>query len=132
MRTFALRLHPGQDLQRELVAFARANALQAAFVMTCVGSLRQATLRLANKDEASFYEDKFEIVSLVGTISLDGPHLHIALSDGTGRMLGGHVLDGNLIYTTAEIVLGELDHLTFTRPVDPETTYDELDIQPRR
>jgi predicted DNA-binding protein with PD1-like motif len=131
LTTYALRLRPGQDLRKELVAFAASNGLEAAFVLTCVGSLRHAALRLANKPDTTHYEDKFEILSLVGTLCADGPHLHIALSDGTGRTLGGHVQDGNLIYTTAEIVLGDLPAFSFCRPLDAETGYDELEIKER-
>ena len=131
MRTFALRLHPGQDPRRELVAFAQQHGLQAAFVLTCVGSLRRAALRLANQPTTTYYDDKFEICALVGTLSPDGPHLHIALSDGRGVSIGGHLQEGSEIYTTAEIVLGELTDVVFSRPLDPETTYDELVISPR-
>ena len=59
--------------------------------MTCVGSLRKAALRLADRDETTLYQGKFEIVSLVGTLSVDGPHLHIALADGARKMIGGHL-----------------------------------------
>lgn len=131
MKTYALRLHPHQDLRLELEAFARAHQLQAAFILTCVGSLRHAALRLANQPDTTHYEDKFEILSLVGTLSPDGPHLHVALSDGTGRTIGGHLQPGNLIYTTAEIVIAELSDKQFSRPIDPETTYDELVITDR-
>lgn len=131
LNAFALRLHPHQDLRKELEAFAHSRGLHAAFVLTCVGSLRHAALRLANKDETTHYDDKFEILSLVGTLSPDGPHLHIALADGTGRTIGGHLMEGNLIYTTAEIVVGELPDVRFSRPIDPETTYDELQIEHR-
>ena len=131
MRTFALRLHPGQDPRRELVAFAQQHDLKAAFVLTCVGSLRRAALRLANQPTTTYYDDKFEICALVGTISPDGPHLHVALSDGRGVSIGGHLQEGSEIYTTAEIVLGELTDVVFSRPLDPETTYDELVISPR-
>jgi uncharacterized protein len=129
MKAFALRLHPHQDLRQELESFARSRELRAAFVLTCVGSLRHAALRLADKDDTTHYEDKFEILSLVGTLSPDGAHLHIALADGTGRTIGGHLMEGNLIYTTAEIVVGELAGVRFSRPIDPETTYDELLVE---
>lgn len=99
--------------------------------MTCVGSLRHAALRLADQPSTTEYEAKFEILSLVGTLSPDGPHLHIALADSAGTTIGGHLQAGNLIYTTAEIVIGELDQPVFTRPIDPETTYDELAIAER-
>lgn len=131
MTVYALRLHPGQDLKRELDAFAKINHLQAAFVVTCVGSLRKVALRPANQKEPMLREAKYEIVSLVGTLSPDGSHLHIALSDSTGATIGGHLLEGNEIYTTAEIVLGEADQLQFNRETDPETTFKELKIRNR-
>lgn len=131
MQLFALRLHPGQDLGLELGRFVGENGLQAAFILTCVGSLRQAALRLANRSETTLYEDKFEIVSLVGTLDAGGYHLHLSLSDGGGRTLGGHLMEGCLIYTTAEIVIGEAEHLLFSRPFDPETGYPELEVTRR-
>jgi uncharacterized protein len=131
MKTYALRLRPQQDLKQALEAFQREHALQASFVLTCVGSLRQAALRFANQPGTTLLEGKFEIVSLAGTFSPDGPHLHISISDHTGQTIGGHLQEGSLIFTTAEIVLGELEELSFGRPVDPETGYDELSIQPR-
>jgi uncharacterized protein len=131
MKILALRLRPGQDVGQELSRFVRANSLQASFIITCVGSLRQAALRLANRSETTIYEDKFEIVSLVGTLDAAGYHLHISLSDGQGHMIGGHLMEGCLVYTTAEIVLGEANQLVFSRPFDPETGYPELEISGR-
>jgi uncharacterized protein len=128
MKIHPLRLHPGQDLLKELIQFTQSEHIQAACILTCVGSLRQANLRLANHSTGTAYKDKFEIVSLVGTLSPDGPHLHMALSDGTGKTTGGHVLEGCLIYTTAEIVFGILEDVVFRRELDPETTYHELVI----
>ncbi|MEP7358699.1 MAG: PPC domain-containing DNA-binding protein, partial [Anaerolineales bacterium] len=97
MKTYAFRLKPGQDLKRELVAFTAAQGLRAGFILTCVGSVRQAALRLANKPDTTMYEGKMEIVSLTGTLCADGPHLHISLSDGRGVTIGGHLQDGSLI-----------------------------------
>ena len=129
MKTYALRLHPHEDLKQALEGFRQAQGLQAGLVLTCVGSLRRAALRFANQPNTDILEEKFEIVSLVGTLSPDGPHLHISISDGTGQTVGGHLQAGTLIYTTAEIVLGELEEVTFRREVDPETGYDELAVR---
>ncbi|MCS7002371.1 MAG: DNA-binding protein [Dehalococcoidia bacterium] len=132
MRVFALRLRPGQDLRRELVAFAAQRDIRAGVVLTCVGSLRRAALRMAAQAETTILEDAFEIVSLVGTLSPEGPHLHLAVSDGAGRMVGGHLQDGAIVRTTAEIAIADLAEYAFTRPVDPETGYDELLVSPRQ
>lgn len=131
LQAYALRLRPGDDLKRALVAFARANKLQAGAIVTCVGSLREARLRLADRPDATTFQGKFEIVSLVGTLTEAGAHLHLAIADGQGRTVGGHLVDGCSIYTTAEIVVGELAELSFRRAPDPVTTYQELEIGPR-
>lgn len=129
-RVYALRLRPGQDLKREIVAFAQQHQIEAGYIITCVGSLQKVSLRLANQPAATEWEDKFEIVSLTGTLSANhGVHLHAAVSDGTGKTIGGHVTDGNIVYTTAEIVIGDAQDLRFTRPRDSVTTYNELFIE---
>ncbi|MCL4828519.1 MAG: DUF296 domain-containing protein [Caldilinea sp.] len=129
MQTYALRLHPHQDLKRELDTFARTHDLEAACVLTCVGSLRRAVLRFANQSEASELEGKFEIVSLTGTLSKYGSHYHISISDGEGRTWGAHLLEGCQIYTTAEIVIAALPGVSFLRELDSATGYDELYIR---
>lgn len=130
LRTYALRLHPGADLRQQLVAFVQAHRIAAGTLLTCVGSLTDVTLRLANQDGPTTYQGHFEIVSLVGTLSTHGSHLHLAVADSTGRTLGGHLLDGCRVYTTAEIVLGALPALEFRRETDPTFGYQELTVRP--
>lgn len=126
LQVVAIRLRPGQDLKQTLDAWARENAVQAAVVLTCVGSLRRAALRLADQPGPTLFEGKFEIVSLTGTLSVYGSHYHIAISDAVGQTLGGHLMEGSLVYTTAEIALGVLPGVRFERRFDPESGYDEL------
>ncbi|MDO7885114.1 PPC domain-containing DNA-binding protein [Hymenobacter cheonanensis] len=131
LTAYALRLKPGDDLRQQLMAFVAAHHLEAGAVLTCVGSLTEVSLRLANQEKATHYRGHFEIVSLVGTLSATGGgHLHLAVADSTGRTLGGHLLDGCRIYTTAEIVLGALPALRFTRQTDPAFGYKELVVEP--
>lgn len=126
----ALRLSPQQDLKAELDALAIAQNLEAACILTCVGSLTRAVLRLAGQSEPTTYDGRFEMVSLVGLLSRHGSHYHMAIADDTGRTLGGHVLAGCQVYTTAEIVIGILPHTRFVRELDPATGYRELSIEP--
>jgi predicted DNA-binding protein with PD1-like motif len=130
LKTYALRLKPGDDLRQELQAFVQTHKLAAGTMVTCVGSLTVATLRLANQEGPTVYKGHFEIVSLVGTLSTNGSHLHLAVSDSTGRTIGGHLLDGCRVYTTAEIVLGELQGLDFRRETDATFGYKELVVRP--
>lgn len=115
-----------------LERFAEVQHLRAGFVAAIVGSLRHARIRLANQPEVTDFEGKFEIVSLSGTLTAEGSHLHLSISDETGRTLGGHLVEGCLIYTTAEVILGELPALTFSREHDPATTYPELVVTARQ
>jgi predicted DNA-binding protein with PD1-like motif len=126
------RLRPGQDLRQQIEAFVKAHNIRAGFILTAVGSLRSATIRLADQKDPTTFAGKFEIVSLVGTMGLDGVHLHISIADSTGRTIGGHLVEGCLVYTTAEIVVGEARGLTFTREQDRETGYKELMIRTGR
>jgi predicted DNA-binding protein with PD1-like motif len=130
MKTFALRLHPGEDPKQTLDLFAESQHLEAGCVLTCVGSLRKAALRFANQEQTDILDGKFEIVSLTGVLSIHGSHYHIAIADGEGRTFGAHLMDGSEVYTTAEIVLAELEDARFLRTFDSQTGYPELDIQP--
>lgn len=130
-RWYALRLRPGQDLLSGLQQFARDRDLQAACVVSCAGSLTRASVRYANQPAASSREGHFEIVSLSGTLTRDGAHLHVSLADSTGATFGGHLMTGSLIYTTAEIVLAELPDITLAREPDSTFGYRELVPKPR-
>lgn len=125
----ALRLSPGQDLVLALKEWTNTHHIEAAAIVTCVGSLRESHLRLANRDSGSRFHQKMEILGLSGTLSPDGPHLHISLADGDGRTIGGHILDGCLVHTTAEIVLCTLPGLRFGRRLDESTGYRELVVE---
>ncbi len=128
-RPIALRLLPGQDLKTELMRLARDRQLKAAAVVTCVGSLKGASLRLAGRPDTLELEGPLEIVSLVGTISQAGVHLHLSVANREGVTRGGHLMEGSPVYTTAEIVVLELEGLEFTRQEDPATGFQELRIR---
>ena len=132
MTTLSFRLRPGQDLKLALDELVQHNRITAGTLLTCVGSLTDVALRLANQDEATHYRGHFEIVSLVGTLSANGSHVHLAVSDSTGRTLGGHLMAGCKIYTTAEIVVGLLPDVIFTREPDPTFGYRELVVRKKK
>ncbi len=129
MTLFPLRLLPGQDILAELERVADEHDVEAACVMTCVGSLTKAVLRFANQADATEMQGHFEIVSLTGILSKHGSHFHIAISDESGKTIGAHLLHGSNVYTTAEIVLATLPGYRFLRTFDPQTGYPELEIQ---
>lgn len=131
-KTYAIRLKPGQDLKKELIAFVQQKGIGAGWIATCAGSLTQYNIRFANQPEGSKGQGHFEIVSLTGTLSVNGSHIHISVSDSTGSTIGGHLLDENLVYTTAEIVIQATDDLTFTREKDGTTPWEELQVKEKK
>ena len=128
MDVIAIRLKPGEDLKQSLLRYCIDQEIDAACMLSCVGSLRQAAIRFANQPEGIGFEQPLEIVSLEGTLSQYGIHLHIVVSDSEGQVIGGHLMDGSTIYTTAEIVLGIVLNTIFKREIDPLTGYRELTI----
>ncbi|KAL4502259.1 hypothetical protein ABPG72_000494 [Tetrahymena utriculariae] len=139
---YADRFHPNQDLMTQILNITSFYNLQATNIQTCVGSVLYCGIRIVNQNFlTNFTSGPYEIVSLVGTISKGSlPHIHIALSDKYGSVIGGHLpsleerqrynqTDFSCpIYTTAEMILSENVNLVFQRPIDPQTTFDELQI----
>jgi predicted DNA-binding protein with PD1-like motif len=136
MRAHAFRLTPGTDLKAGLEQLTQAHALRAGCILSCVGSLSRARLRMPSPiGEAAPIRDfvePMEIVSLTGTLGPDGLHVHISLARPDGACVGGHVVQGCIVNTTAELVIGELPQAEFRRLPDPATGYNELSVQPRR
>ena len=128
-KTFAFRLKPGEDLRKGIEAFVNANDIKAGWIASCAGSLTDYSIRFANQPGASNGQGHFEIVSLTGTVSVNGSHMHISISDSTGKTIGGHLLDSNIVYTTAEIILQQSDDFVFTREKDGSTPWEELQIK---
>lgn len=131
MKLLSIRLKPGQDLKQELKNFVLDQQIQAGLILTAIGSLQKATIRYANQPNSSVLTEKFEILSLNGTLSMHGMHLHIVLGDRAGQVIGGHLTDGCIIYTTAEIVIGKILSQTFLRTLDQKTGFLELEIKER-
>ncbi|MCB9637368.1 MAG: DNA-binding protein [Myxococcales bacterium] len=129
LQTLSTRLLPGTDLKQALTEVVQQHELPAACILSCVGSLKQASLRMAGQKETEVFIGPWEIVSLTGTLSPTGIHLHVAVSDTKGDTIGGHLMDGSTIHTTAEIIIGVLPALLFRREPDAKTGYNELIIE---
>lgn len=130
-KVYAFRLKPKDDLKNSMLAFAEENKIRAGSIVTCVGSLEQFHIRLANQKNGELKKGFFEIVSLSGTFSNTSCHLHISISDEAGVTIGGHLLDQSIIYTTAEIVVLKLTDLYFERELDSTYGFKELVITKR-
>ena len=118
-----LRLHPGDDLRLKLQAMGLTG-----FVMAGIGSLAGAQIRLAGAAGPTAIDGPLEILTLSGSLTPEGVHLHASLSDAAGRVVGGHVCAGCVVLTTAEILVAPLPPGSLGRRFDPATGYTELVI----
>jgi predicted DNA-binding protein with PD1-like motif len=126
------RLKPHEDLKQSIMDFAAKHHIRAGIIVTCVGSLEQFNLRFANQSKGQSQKGYFEIVSMTGTFNESSMHLHLSVSDEAGKTIGGHLLENNLIYTTAEIAIAELNDVEFDRETDPVYGYKELVIRKKQ
>jgi uncharacterized protein len=129
LKGYAFRLRPHEDLKKCIQQFAKTNRLKAGAILSAVGSVKQLNIRFANQPDGTRITGFFEIVSLTGTFSETSCHIHICVSDASGQTLGGHLLDDNLIYTTAEIIVVNLYDLEFIRLMDTTYNYKELVVR---
>ena len=129
VKAYAFRLKPGEDLKQGIQKFITEKQIKAGWISTCVGSLTHYSIRFANQPNANTDSGHFEIVSLTGSLSVNGSHIHISLSDSTGKTIGGHLMEGCKIYTTAEIVILASNTFVFKREKDGTTPWEELKVE---
>ncbi len=129
MKIHAFRLTRGADLKKEIIRFTSEKGMRAGCVLTCVGQLTRATLRMPGGKIIRDFEEEFEIVSLVGTVGNKDAHLHMSLSNIKGDCIGGHLKDGCLVGITAEVVIAEFEDRSFLREFDKGTGYEELAVK---
>ena len=122
------RLTKGMDLKKKIEEYAINNKVSGV-ILSCVGSLSKLVIRLADGKSILEKEDSFEIVSITGTLSQDGVHIHISVSDNNGNTIGGHLKNGCIVNTTAEVCIQLFDDIEFKREYDKSTGYNELDIK---
>ena len=128
MNLLPVRLKPGDDLRRALEALV-GPAAPSAFVISGIGSLGEARLRFADAASETVLAGPFEIISINGSITPDGAHLHMSVSNSEGRVSGGHVGYGNIVRTTVEAVLVLLPEWSLGREFDAATGFNELFIR---
>jgi predicted DNA-binding protein with PD1-like motif len=132
MESLPLRLSPGADLRASLEDAVSSRSYAAAFVVSGIGSLRDARLRLAGAREPELIRGDLEILTLAGTVASNGSHLHMSVADSGGRVMGGHVAHGCTVRTTAEVLLLLLPDWSLAREPDPATGFAELVVRRRR
>jgi len=132
--SFVLVFDTGDDVTKELLAFARTQAIDAAS-FSGIGAFERVTLGYFELDKRDYkhipVNEQVEVVSLVGNIARgdDGPklHAHVVVGKRDGSAFGGHLIDAR-VRPTLEIVLVETPaHLR--RRSDPATGLALIDLK---
>src|ERR1700758_3411339 len=84
MQIHPVRLSPGDDLRVAVESLLGQQASHAAFVIQGIGSLSVAQLRFAGAETPTELRGDLEILTLAGSVSPDGAHLHMSVSDAQG------------------------------------------------
>lgn len=110
-----IRIKPDQRIPDEILKYCQAEKITSAVILSMLGSLRSIELGFLKKLPGKFITKKFkgplEIISGTGTIATKENetiiHIHMEISDEK-RAIGGHLISG-VIFSTAEIIIAELD-----------------------
>ena len=108
MQSLPLKLEPGSDLRHSLEELARREGI-TGFVLGVVGNLNRAAFQCPGQPQPTVLEGDLEVITLNGTISPDGVHLHLSLSDGACQVWGGHLEPGTLVQKGVDLLVGVLD-----------------------
>ena len=132
MKTYAVRLRRGSDLLGSIRTFCAEQGIKAGVLLSGVGCVTKARVRDASGVTIAEVNEPMEIVSLMGTVSEKRCHLHVAFSKEDLTVVGGHLVEGCIINTTCELVIGEQEGYVYDVEFDEETGYDELIVQQRQ
>ena len=116
MRALPVHLEAGADLRASLEQIARLEQA-SGFVLSVVGNMRQACFACPGQDAPTVLQGELEIITLQGTLSPEGVHLHLSFSDPSCQMWGGHLEHGSEVLKGADILIGWLQE----SPLNPGT-----------
>jgi predicted DNA-binding protein with PD1-like motif len=143
-RVIVARVMPGSDLLEALRCVVRDEEIEAGVILSVVGLLERARLRNCKRlpdaypitDENRTYlsfDKPLEVLCASGNITmLEGEplvHTHVSLSSVEGdeiTVIGGHLIEGCVIFGFAEVILMELDGIEMEKRFDEETKTPQL------
>ena len=126
-RLFMGKLSHGDDLLEEITKVCQNENIKLGSV-EALGAVQRARLGVYNQKTHEYQfvslDQALEITGLVGNISVkDGNpivHAHITLADETGKVYGGHLASGTVVFA-CEFILEAFDGPPFERGFDEET-----------
>ncbi|MDC3009531.1 DUF296 domain-containing protein [Synechococcus sp. AH-736-G20] len=108
MQPLPLKLAPGSDLRLSLEELAQRDGI-SGFVLGVVGNLTKASFQCPGQEKPTVLEGDLEVITLNGTFSPEGVHLHLSLSDGACQVWGGHLEPGTIVQKGVDLLIGVLE-----------------------
>ena len=108
MQPLPLKLAPGSDLRLSLEELAQRDGI-SGFVLGVVGNLTKVSFQCPGQAEPTVLEGDLEVITLNGTFSPEGVHLHLSLSDGACQVWGGHLEPGTIVQKGVDLLIGVLE-----------------------
>ena len=108
MQPLPLKLAPGSDLRLSLEKLAQRDGI-SGFILGVVGNLTKASFQCPGQEEPTVLEGDLEVITLNGTFSPEGVHLHLSLSDGACQVWGGHLEPGTIVQKGVDLLVGVLE-----------------------
>ena len=130
MRAVPLHLEAGSDVRRSLEQLALEHNA-GGFVLSVVGNLSQAAFACPGKSAPTVLAGELEIITLQGTISPDGVHLHLSFSDASCQVWGGHLEHGTLVLRGADLLVGLLSTNSSAAPRASASSEPRVEIAGR-
>jgi len=138
-KVLVARLKPEADLILSIEEIAEKESVKSGVILSGAGLLRKAHLRNCKSLPERYpitdanrmfttIEKPLEVLAVSGIIyTVKGKiniHAHAVLSfveDGEIKVVGGHLLEGCIVFGFAEIVIMELKEITLEKTFDSET-----------
>ena len=130
-KVHVFRVKPKQELLGSIASYCREHGIKSGVVIGIIGSVERAKINylmgLPGKYESIDYTGPLEIVCAQGSVAVKDDelivHIHIQLSEQKACH-GGHLAEA-IVFTTAEVVIAELDY-QLKRYADSYTGLNEL------
>ncbi len=132
-RIIVARFSIGEDVLECLEELIREENILAGAIMTGIATLTKMRVRSLDSIPKGFpkvqpkenifeVDGPLEVLNMSGIIFIRGKdvfvHPHVTACDANGKMYGGHLMAGSIVYMTCEVIIGEFEGLSMGSKLD--------------
>lgn len=132
-RTLAFRLEPGELVLEGIQRACEDSNIKNGVIISGIGSLDGARyfnpIPMQNKKAGYGYGEELVLRGPIELVNVNGMicegnegetllHVHCGFSDQYGNAYGGHLIEGNKVLLTVDIIVGEIEDMTMGRRYD--------------